>query len=386
MGSMNDFSLDRDHPVDLSEQIGRKLVSAIEAGTLMPGDRLPGERDLARLFRVSKDTLRKGIAIAVERGLVAKSPSRGNYVTSPEILAGTRVRRRVFTFLHMDEFCPWEELVRGLSRELHALGLELVMNDTFGWSREEFLRMVTSAIQEQAAGLIIYPYHLNTLGGFYRDLAKEDTPVVLIDAGMNMGLDTVVVDDDAAISLAVRHLYAQGHRHIGYADVNPGEGGVAEHTTRRLEAYRKACGELGLQEDHMRCEPVADEASLVPSPGVRAQFRKRLKKTFPTGMVCFNDTVAAALWAAAEDAGVRVPEELSIVGYDNDRAVESWAHPLTTIDPMLMEMGTLAARRLAQLMDGNNECGRLTMVHPKLLVRGSTTEPGKSNRTANGRE
>ncbi|MFH0963339.1 MAG: substrate-binding domain-containing protein [Planctomycetota bacterium] len=381
MVPLADFSLDRAHPVELSRQLAHKLAAAIRTGTLAPGDRLPSERDLARLFRVSKDTVRKALSLSAQEGLVIRCPSRGTFVASAELFAANRQRRQVYTFLRMDHGSPWADLVRGLSNTLHRLGLELIVKDTVGWGPHEVQDVVRASLQDRPAGLIIYPYFLDELADFYRRLAGADCPVILVDAGLDLGLDAVVIDEDAGVGLAVRHLFARGHRFIGYADVE--SAGVSEHAQRRIRAYLKACEELSIPPSdrrHLRCAPPTHEDDSLPSAGLRRQFRQLLlEPKVPTGIACFNDWVAAALWAAALDEGLDVPRDLSIVGYDNDRAAESWAHPLTTIDLRLVQMGALAARRLASRLDRPAEKPRVTFVQPRIVLRGSTAEPRSSD-------
>ena len=372
---MTDFTLDRDHPLGLAEQIASRVATGIEAGELSPGERLPSERELVRLFQVSKDTVRKALGALVGRGLVIKSPSRGTFVASADLLARKREHGRVHVFLVMDETVAWVELIPGLSRELHHQGLDLLLKDVCGWSASDLRRVVEASIAETPAGVILYPYFHDELAGFYRSLAKADVPVVMVDAGMDLGLDAVVADELEGISLGIRHLYAQGHRRIGYV---PHVGRACEHGRRRVEAFREVSKTLGLKGADGRICPFknAGDASRCPA-GVQKQIVRFLKSAPEvTGVVCYNDWVAMHVWSAAEAVGRCVPGDLSIVGFDNDSMAENWARPLTTIDPEMIRMGATAARRLIAVADRPADApAEVVCVPAKLVIRQSTAPP-----------
>jgi len=375
---IGDFSLDRNHPLGLARQIADRLTSGVSSGELAAGEKLPSERELVRLFQVSKDTIRKALSILVERGLVIKSPSRGSFVASAELLADNRDRRHVHVFLSLGEDNPWEGLICGLSLELQRQGLEVLLKNMSGWRPNDCRRALRLSIKETPAGLIIYPQFLERLSAFYRSLSESGTPTVLVDAGIHVGINAVVVDEAEGISLAVRHLYALGHRRIGYV---PGPNGIScEHNQRRVEAFLRICAELGLSraEDRICC---AEGAAPGRWERPASSYQKRIRcfvqsSDAPTALICFNDMVAMIVWSAAESAGRTVPDDLSIVGFDNNRAAESWTRPLTTIDPKMTHMGKLAARRLVRLIDGNGINKQVvTYAQPKLVDRQSTATP-----------
>lgn len=375
---INDFSLDRDHPVGLARQIADRLASGISSAELDAGEKLPSEREFVRLFQVSKDTVRKALATLADDGLVIKSPSRGSFVASTELLSNKRTRRHVHVYLSLGEDNPWEGLICGLSHELQRQGLEVLLKNTSGWLPADYRRALSLSITESPAGLIVYPQFLDRMSAFYRKLPESGTPTVLVDAGIRVGIDAVVVDEAEGVSLAVRHLYALGHRRIGYV---PGPSGVScEHNQRRVEAFLRMCAELNLEQaEELVCRAGGAPTRRWQSPA--SNYQKRIRRFLdgddaPTGLVCFNDMVAMIARAVAESAGRSVPDDLAIVGFDNDRTAESWMKPLTTIDPKMVNMGKTAARRLVRLIDANGTNSHLvTYVQPKLVVRQSTASP-----------
>jgi len=372
-----DFSLDRHHPVALSQQVADRVADAISSGQLDSGQRLPSERDLVRLFDVSKDTVRKALSILVDRGLVIKSPSRGSFVASSRLLADRRTRRQVHVFLEMDENSPWEGLIRGLSRELHHQGLDLLLKDAHGWDAQSLRGVLADSVDQRPAGIITYPWFPDDLSDFYRSLSGRGVPIVFVDAGIDIGLDAVVVDEAQGIGLGVRHLWALGHRKIAYIAGNSVP--TCEHSRRRVEAFARICAELELQHiDEMICQSSpANSDNGHPASDYRQQIAEFLQGGHsPTGVVCFNDTVAMTVWSIAEQLGMSVPDDLSIVGFDNENAAENWPRLLTTIEPRMVEIGRTAARRLVRLADSDEPIeAQVVCVQPKLIVRQSSAPP-----------
>ena len=161
-----------------------------------------------------------------------------------------------------------------------------------------------------------------------------------------------------------------GHRRLAYVWFRTAQ--PCEHHARRWLAFHEVCRRLGLEHEASTWElsaPVADSR-----PDEYADFCRTLHgDRAPTGVVCFNDCVAATVASVAEDAGLAVPRDVSVVGFDNDSAVETYARPLTTIDPRLAEMGRAAARRLIQRMSsGAGSEPEVTFVQPALIMRSST--------------
>ena len=382
---ITDFSLDRKHPIGLAQQIADRIRTAIEQGGFVSGQKLPTERELARLFRVTKDTVRRALAQLSERGLILKRRSRGSFVASTALLSQTRTRRHVHVYLSMDAESPWEGLIRGLSRELHHQGMDLLLKDIHGWTPADLKAQLLSSLEQAPAGLIVYPYFLELLAPFYNGLCRRGVPVILVDAGLHTAAEAVLVDEEEGVSLALRHLYALGHRRFGCVSVVTST--MREYAERRLAAFRSVCSELNVLSSARLLTLETERLDRPPAhvaPAGVAAIRAALEgDDGATGLVCYNDSVAARVAAVAEGMGWRIPRDLSVVGFDNDPAVAAYARPLTTVDPRMVEMGRTAARRLLKLsaaVEQSLPCK--TCVRPVLVVRESTGPAPVRKRTA----
>ena len=376
-----DLTVDRSLPGEVYRQIADKIRSAMSRGDLKPGEQLPGVRETARLFGVSTTTAHKAYAQLSKEGLLYRRRPRGTFVSSSVRLAEARPRVQVASFLPLTAlFSLFSDIVRALSQQLHVLGLDLTLKDDYDWSRAEFLDHVRRLDREGAAGLVLYPSG-PCLDGADLDEVLGDlrAPVLLVNWGAPTGFHAVAVDETQGVALAVRHLYVLGHRRIGYVDFVPTR--PSWHLDVRRKAFLETCRTLGVtvaQEDVYACRLADWGDTRLVHPAWRRELAGWLQRADrPTGLACFNDTMAVTAWAAADDAGLRVPEDLSLVGFDNEVFAESWRHPLTTIDPRCEEVGRIAAQRLAALIEGRTDrkAPQCTRVTPRLVIRESTAEP-----------
>ena len=199
----------------------------------------------------------------------------------------------------------------------------------------------------------------------YRQLAERRIPVVLINAPIE-GLDfpCVSCDDAVAVEQAWRHLTLLGHERIGVV-LGPGD-----HipSRRKLAAARAAAQAAG--------RPLPDEyveRSMFSLEGGQAATNRLLARGV-TGVICASDPLALGAVRAARRRGLAVPEQVSVVGYDDSAFMNCTEPPLTTVRQPVEAMGRAAVDLLcAQIQGSEVQPGEL-LFEPELVVRGSTTQ------------
>jgi DNA-binding LacI/PurR family transcriptional regulator len=209
-------------------------------------------------------------------------------------------------------------------------------------------------------------------GVFLTDLRVDDPrfalvgelglPAVAVGAGgHDCGMPQVNLDDRAVVADAVRHLVGLGHRDIAYV-AGPGE---FLHARRRREAWTDALTEAGLP-----LGPVLP-GGFTAEGGARATQTLIDADRRPTAIVYANDLSATAGMAVAQEAGLRLPQDLSVVGFD-DVPLASWTRPpLTTCRADATEWGRASARTLMKVIEGST-APDLELTPAALVVRGST--------------
>jgi DNA-binding LacI/PurR family transcriptional regulator len=179
------------------------------------------------------------------------------------------------------------------------------------------------------------------------------------------GIDTVVADNVAGAVLAVKHLLDLGHRRIAHIT-----GGDGPASPERQHGFRDAMAEAGA-EAHMVIEP----GEFTDDGGYRAMRRILATSPRPTAVFTANDFAALGALNAIDEAGLSVPRDISLVGYDNTSIAASRHISLTSIDQPHAEMGRLAAGALLERIDGNTDPARHIGLTPKLVTRTSTGPP-----------
>jgi len=192
---------------------------------------------------------------------------------------------------------------------------------------------------------------------------KRTPPVVLVDGYSNTeSYDTVVSDNFHAAYQAVSYLIQKGHRRIGLVG---GEEGCYPSLKERRNGYLRALKDHGITETS-----IAD-LNVNKSHGFQETISLFEERPWLTALFCVNDDVGSAAIRAAQSLGKRVPEDISIVGYDDTYIAANTHPPLTTMHVDTVAMGR-AAVHLLSLRIENPESARMTLtIHPRLVERES---------------
>jgi DNA-binding LacI/PurR family transcriptional regulator len=199
-------------------------------------------------------------------------------------------------------------------------------------------------------------------------LGRRSLPVIAVDQDFGDDVPGVRVDDRTGGREGARHLLELGHRRIaimalGDADTH-GAGVSQSYPSReRMAGWREALDEAGV-------EPVVVLAPFQPADAAVDVARELLESHDVTGVLCFSDVFARAVVRAAEALGRKVPDDLSVVGYDDSPLSASNRPTLTTVRQDVTAKGRLAAGMLADVLAG--EPARTRLLPVTLVVRDST--------------
>jgi LacI family transcriptional regulator len=265
------------------------------------------------------------------------------------------------------------ERLRGVAPMLAASGYQLVLFDV---ERPEQRAGVFRSVIGRVDGLL--SISLAPPQADQRRLQAAGIPIVLVDQA-HEGLPTVTVDDVEGGRLATEHLLELGHRRIAFAgDTVDGVHGPSA-SSRRCVGYQRALGDAGVpvRPDLIKLRPhgreaaaIADDLLALPSP--------------PTAVFAASDLQALAMVDALAARGARVPEDLSVVGFD-DVELARYAG-LTTVAQPLEDSGTRGAQLLLAALEGDDVLQAQQHLPLELVVRGTTAPPreGRTDRAERG--
>lgn len=252
------------------------------------------------------------------------------------------------------------QLVEGIQTAADAAGYEMVLSAVSPGRPEE--RAVATLLDFRCEALLLLGTGLDEAA--LADLGRR-VPLVLVGgARARRSLDVVRSSDDRGSGLVVDHLVGLGHRRLAHVD-----GGRTLPSTERRRGFRRALTRHGLSEVAV-LSGGADEAA-----GVRAAGRLLEAGDLPTAVSAYNDSVAIGLMERFGRAGVRVPEDVSVAGYDDTAFAGLLAIDLTSVDQDAPAQAAGAVAVAVERLDGGRTDPAERVFEPRLVARGSTTAP-----------
>jgi DNA-binding LacI/PurR family transcriptional regulator len=194
-------------------------------------------------------------------------------------------------------------------------------------------------------------------------------PVVAVAGHRRLeNVTNIVLDHRRAAELTLNHLYSLGHRQIAFMHGQP----FSSDSGDRWREIVAVCGELGLE---MRPELTMQLDRDVSTPELGYPVVEQLVKTKRkfTALVCFNDIAAIGAIRGLRDLGLRVPEDISVIGFDDIKAAAFLTPGLTTIRQPLAEMGRSAAQCIVNRLNRTEDFKAQVAFEPELVVRESTS-------------
>jgi len=258
------------------------------------------------------------------------------------------------------------EIIRGVEAAAAAARTSVILSELGGEHRPP-QTWLDATLSRPPVGVLLVASRLTATQ--QRQLASRAIPCVVIDTDGEPPADVPTVGSDNWNGglAATRHLLELGHTRIG-AISGPSD---MLCSRARIDGYRSALEEAGLT-----YEPgLVRSGNFEVLSGYAAGRALLDLPDRPTGVFAGSDMQSIGLLRAAQERGLSVPGDLSIVGYD-DLPVAQWTTPpLTTVRQPLMEMGATAVRMLLDLADGHDPLARRVNLSTELVVRGSTAPP-----------
>lgn len=355
-----------------------KTPGLTQTGSGKRTPRQPSIKDIARLARVSHPTVSRALqnsplvnaqTAAKIRKIADETGYRASAVARGLVTRRTRTIGLVVTTVD-DPFAS--EVTCGIEQTANDHGYAVFLaNSNADPERER--KVVQELAERRVDGIIVTS---SRVGALYLPLLKElNVPIVLVnDQYPGEFVHSVLIENVEGTRAAVEHLIELGHRRIAYVGDRFGYQSDAE----RLAGYKQALAQAGIEfvaalavEGDGRAEAAIEAVNALlalPAP--------------PTAICCYNDMTALGAMRAIHARGLRVPEDISLAGFDDLFFAAYLQPPLTTVRQPMRRMGQMAMENLFKLMSGEESVAQIK-VEAELIVRASTGRVGphgKENR------
>ena len=349
----------------LMEDLREKMVS----GEIQAGDRLPSENELSAQYQVSRQTVRKALSVLQNEGYIYAEHGRGTFCSERVLHTGHSHNIAVVTTYLSDYIFP--HVIGGIDKVLTEQGYSIILKNTRN-SRSQEARCLEELLQKDIDGIIIEPsksqiYCKHT--HLYEKLEEYAIPYVFIQGCFATMKEKprVLMDDAMGGYLITKYLIDTGHKSIiGVFKSDDIQG------QNRHRGYVQALQEAGVLYDPDKVIWFHTEDRKVhPQEGIR---RLISKGTRLDSVVCYNDQIAMQVIPTLTARGIRVPEDISVTGYDNSYMAIGGGFQLTTIVHPQEKLGEMAAQLLLSLLHGESlgPEERKILIQPELVV-GNTT-------------
>ena len=261
----------------------------------------------------------------------------------------------------MDAF--FSEMVQGIADECLESGYSIVLTNTQG-SADKELEYIRLLLEKRMDGMLIYPVQEDDR--YIEELKNSTIPFVLLNRHTEaLDCDYVINDSVHGAYLAVDHMIQKGHKQIIYLCAKPATSTGKE----RIFGCKKAIHENGLAENSLKvltCKPTIESAYILMKKLLMA--KQHTSATF-----VWDDKLAIGVRKAIFEAGLKIPEDMVLVGYNDIEIAKYLFPPLTTIRQSTYQIGETAARILLDRLDSDKtETPKQIILKPELVVREST--------------
>ena len=360
------------------EQLKQILRQKIKNKEYKLDHAIPSERQMPDIFNVSKHTVVRAVADLVQEGILYKEQGRGTFVKAIISKKEKKKNAKIISFIvHNINDYLISEICRGVEAAAKEKDYRVIVSNS-SCSIEKETENIRMLEDTNASGAIIYPFSVRENAEEISKLKQNNYPFVLIDRFFSdIKTDYVVVDNVKGGFLAVKHLTDLGHKRIGFIGCMD-----ASTVAGRLDGYRQALEQAGITYDKSLIVDIPHDVALknmgreIDECGRHGEIEYLLNlKDKPTAVFCVNDYIAIGVIKKIEELGLRVPEDIAVVGFDDLPISSMIGVPLTTVSQPKYEIGKAAGEILIDKIEGKSPAELKEIVlDVELVVRDSASK------------
>ncbi|SER28239.1 GntR family transcriptional regulator, arabinose operon transcriptional repressor [Gracilibacillus ureilyticus] len=361
--------------------VKQAIKSQILDGTYQPHQKISSESELMKQFGVSRHTVRLAIGDLVNQGWLYREQGAGTFCadrSKEDNLQQVRQKNIAIITTYISDYI-FPSIIRGAESYLSQRGYQVSLFSTNN-DHENERKFLEKILTQQFDGVIIEPTKSavsNPNINYYLNLERQNIPYLMINAFYDeLEPFHIVMDEEKGGFLQTEHLIELGHKNIiGFFKNDDIQG------TKRMKGYLKAHRKHNIEISPNNIVTYTTEEKLTKPVEVLKKLLFENSESRPTGIVCYNDELAINLLDVIRESQLNIPEDLSIVGFDDSFMAEITEVKLTTIKHPQSEMGELAAKVILDMIKQSKGSKKQTITEkdlirfdPELVVRSSTAE------------
>ncbi|MBN2600505.1 MAG: GntR family transcriptional regulator [Candidatus Marinimicrobia bacterium] len=368
--------IDFNNPTPLYQQLADDIRHRINSGELAIGDKIGSQQELTRIYNVSPITVKKAIADLIRDGVLFSRVGKGIYVASAKKVVDYS-KTQTIGFVLRDLNSPFfSRILESVERTASENKFNLLLANSTNQPEIEdnqirhFLNMGVSGI------VIASMSHHYSATPLIRQLNNENYPVVVVSYINDDDVCFIGTDHEKGGYFATEHLIKCGYKRIGYIN---GEEGNLVGELRKI-GYHRALEDYKIQpneNDVYRLKHRGETYDYESGYEIGEQFITQMDRA--EALFIYNDLVALGFQRAVMDHGLKVPEDVAIVGFDDIKRGITAPVPLTTIHQATDEIGCLAVITLIEKI--NNRPVKIRQIlKPSLVIRDSCGMRNRQNK------
>lgn len=321
------------------------IEEQIKNGELQPGQKMYSENDLKEMFQISRQTVRHAIGVLESEGIIRRIRGSGTYIRDAKT-GGVRSNRIALITTYTDNYI-FPRMIQGIESALSEGGYSVQLSFTYNQHSRECAVLKELLERDEVGGIICETTKSalpNPNIGLYEELMRRGIPILFINSYYpTLKAPHVSMNDRQAGKIITQYLLNQGHRKVlGLFKLDDAQGHL------RYQGFCEALHEAGL-------EPLDSRIVWLDTEDVKhlelceSKILARMKGC--TAAVCYNDELAFLLQKLFREHGVRVPDDISLVGIDDTELAVLGDVKLTSVPFPMEKFGEVAVKNLLHMME-----------------------------------
>lgn len=361
----NGLNIDISRPAPLYLQVKQNILQLIDRGELKDGDRLPPEIELARICNLSRGTVRMALSELAREGLVSRSPKRGSFLTLEKSDTSARIGVLSPLFVAQNSSFPdffQAELVSGIREGALKKGATLLFLPNV---QERWSANCRSFSDNPDVLLFLIPRKSDI--SLICEIERTKTPCIALSAAVGNNFNYVASANFKGSVQAMEYLFSLGHRRIGLV-INSFKGFDAQE---RYDGYRRALKNKSIPFEKELVRVVKEVDSTRWQKAAAKATAEILKTGKPTAIFAPGSNLALGAKEAIEEAGLSIPEDISLVAFDDFYLASHMSPKLTTVAQSIWELGRIGAEKAVELVRGEIKPPLNVILDTQIIIRES---------------